>query len=117
MTWLDWLVIPIQTHRYINIWWYVATFILAVIALGLAYKYKILKIGILIWFSGLIWGLLWEVTLFLMGGRTYTSMNVLGFLPELIYHNLTEVGTPFLFGFIGLYKLNIINLERYHDEK
>ncbi|NVM03662.1 MAG: hypothetical protein HWN67_15130 [Candidatus Helarchaeota archaeon] len=116
MTWLEWLFTPIQTHRYINIWWYVATFVLAVIALGLAYRYKILKIGLLIWFSGMIWGFTWEIPLLAIGGRSYTSMNILGFLPELIYHNLTEVGTPFLFGFIALYKFNIIDLSRYQEE-
>lgn len=60
----------------------------------------------------------WEVILFSFGLRDYENplARVIGPIPELIYHSISETGATILLGMLIIYKLKIINLEKFKDE-
>jgi hypothetical protein len=84
-----------------------------IIAVILAYKFKILRFSALLWIvSGAI-GLLWESALYATRVRTYTFSPVL----ELLYHALTEAGPGLIIMVIFAWKIGMIDISEFQDDR
>ncbi len=68
--------------------------------------------------SGAIMSAIWECILFLFGLRDYNNplAQIVGPIPELIYHSFSETAATILLGLLIVYKLGIIDLEKFKDD-
>jgi hypothetical protein len=109
----DWAFEVTVISRQISNSWYIMMFIMMMIAIGLAYYFKLKRFSALLWlFSGII-GLVWESVLFVTGVRTYTFSPVL----ELLYHALTEAGPGLIIMIIFAWKVGLVDLREFCDDK
>ena len=62
--------------------------------------------------------IIWEGILFIFGLRDYNNplAQVIGPIPELIYHSFAEMPATLLVGTLIIYKLGIIDLDKFKDE-
>ncbi|MCK5562043.1 MAG: hypothetical protein KAJ51_15695 [Thermoplasmata archaeon] len=108
----DWPFEVTVISRQISNSWYIFMLILMIIAIILAYYFRLKRFSAFLWlFSGII-GLVWESILFVTGVRTYTFSPVL----ELLYHALTEAGPGLIIMVIFAWKVGIIDLTEFKDE-
>lgn len=115
---IDWIFTEVVIHRNIFPLWYVATGIVLASSIVLSVLLKLKRFGFWILISAAILSTVWEVILFLFGLRNYDNelANVVGWLPELIYHSFSETAATFLLGLLLIYKLGIVDLEKFKDE-
>jgi len=115
---IDWLFTDIIIHRNIPAVWYVVTGIILAIAILLSILMHLKKFGFCILISAAAMSTVWEALLFAFGLRDYNNplAQVIGPIPELIYHSFSETGATFLLGILVIYKLGIIDLEKFKDE-
>ncbi len=68
--------------------------------------------------SGAIMSAIWECILFLFGLRDYNNplAQIVSPIPELIYHSFSETAATILLGLLIVYKLGIIDLEKFKDD-
>lgn len=76
------------------------------------------KFGFWILISAALMSTIWELILFLFGLRNYGNplAQLIGPIPELIYHSFSETAATVLLGLLIIYKLGIIDLEKFKDE-
>jgi len=84
----------------------------------LAILFHLKRFGIWIFISAASLSTIWEITLFLFGLRTYNNelAYLIGWFPILIYHSFSETAATLLIGLLLIYKLGIIDLEKFKDE-
>ncbi len=118
LTIIDWLFTDIVIHRNIFPLWYVATGVVLVISILLSIFMHLKKFGFWILISAAAMSTIWEVILFVFGLRDYNNelAQLIGWVPELIYHSFSETAATFLLGVLLIYKLGIIDLEKFKDE-
>lgn len=109
------LALSIDVNRNIAWYWNVATLVLLVVGLVLAWRTGLLKFGCAVLVCGAAMSLLWEVNLYVLGMRLYDNAlaELLTPVPEMIYHAFSETGAPLLVGMLGIEKLGIIDLDRF----
>ena len=90
---------------------YFAMAIIMAIAIFLAYRYKLMRFGAMLWLSSGTICLLWEVVLFATGARHYNFMATL----ELLYHALTEAGPGLIIMAVAADRWGIADLEDFKD--
>jgi hypothetical protein len=75
------------------------------------------KFGFWMIISAAIMSAIWEVILFMFGLRDYNNplAQAIGPIPELIYHSFAEMPATLLVGTLIIYKLGIIDLEKFKD--
>ncbi len=115
---LDWLFTDVVIHRNINFIWYIATGVMLGISILLAVLMHLKKFGFWILISAAIMSIIWEGILFIFGLRDYNNplAQVIGPIPELIYHSFAEMPATLLVGTLIIYKLGIIDLDKFKDE-
>ena len=115
---IDWMFTDVIIHRNIFPLWYIATGIVLASSIILSIIFKLKRFGFWILISAAFLSTVWEVILFLFGLRSYDNelANLVGWLPELIYHSFSETAATFLLGVFLIYKLGIIDLEKFKDE-
>jgi hypothetical protein len=109
----DWLFEVTTISREIANSWYIFMFSLMIIAVILAYKFKLTRFSALLWLVAGAIGLIWESALFMTGVRTYTFSPVI----ELLYHALTEAGPGLIIMVIFAWKIGIIDISEFQDDK
>jgi len=109
----SWLFEDIVIRRSFYNAYYVAMFAIMPLAAYLAVRYNFRRFSLLLWLNSGLIGLLWELTLFLLGLRHYNP----GFIPplELAYHALTEAGPGLVIMTIAADRWGIVDLGRFHD--
>jgi len=113
----DWIFTEVIIHRNIFPLWYVATGIVLASSIILCALMKLKRFGFWVLISGALLSTIWELILFLFGLRSYDNplAQMIGWLPELIYHSFSETAATFLIGLLVIYKLGIINLDKFKD--
>ena len=113
---IDWLFTDVIIHRNIDILWYIAITINLILAIMLAIITGLKRFGCAVLVTGAIMSAIWETTLFLFGYRAYDNelARLVGPIPELIYHSFAEWPATMLIGLIAIYKLGIIDLEKFN---
>ena len=109
---VDWLLTESTIKRDFFNSFYVAMFIIMVIAIVLMFRARLVKFSILLWVTSGTINLLWEATLYLAGSRSYNFYAVV----ELLYHVLTEAGPGLIIMIIAAERLKLINIKHLHDE-
>lgn len=114
---VEFLFTDIVIHRNIFPFWYTATGLVLIVAIVLAFLLKLKKFGFWILISAAAMSTIWEVILFSFGLRDYNNplAQMVGPIPELIYHSFSETAATFLLGLLIIYKLGIIDLEKFKD--
>ena len=108
----DWLFEVTVISREISNSWYIMMFVIMLIAIALAFYFKLTRFSAFLWlFSGAI-GLIWECILFATGVRTYAFSPVL----ELLYHALTEAGPGLIIMVIFAWKIGVVDLTEFRDD-
>ena len=76
------------------------------------------KFGLYVLVSAAAMSTIWEVILFLFELRDYNNLlaQLIGPIPELIYHSFSETAATILLGLLIIYKIGIIDLEKFKDE-
>ncbi|MGV9172330.1 MAG: hypothetical protein ACOC35_07165 [Promethearchaeia archaeon] len=115
---LEWIFMEIIIHRNIFPLWYVATGIVLIASILLSIILKLKRFGFWILISAAAMSTIWEVILFGFGLRDYSNplAQIVGPIPELIYHSFSETAATFLLGLLIIYKLGIIDLQQFKDE-
>jgi hypothetical protein len=109
---VEWLLVESTIKRDFFNSFYVAMFIIMVVAIVLMFRAKLVKFSLLLWFVSAFINLLWEATLYLAGSRQYNFYAVV----ELLYHVLTEAGPGLIIMVIAAERLKIIDIKFLHDE-
>ncbi|MGQ4873679.1 MAG: hypothetical protein ACP6IY_06335 [Promethearchaeia archaeon] len=114
---IDWFFISIDIHRNIFPLWYIATGLVLITSIILAIILRLKRFGFWVLISAAMVSAIWELFLFFFGMRDYNNplAQQIGWLPELIYHSFSETAATFLLGLLIIYKLGIIDLEKYKD--
>lgn len=115
---IDWFFTEVVIHRNIFPLWYVATGLVLAISILLAFLMHLKRFGFWILISAALMSTIWELLLFSFGLRDYNNplAQAIGWFPELIYHSFSETAATFLLGILVIYKLGIIDLEKFKDE-
>ena len=115
---IDWLFTDIVIHRNILPLWYIATSIVLGLSIFLSVLMKLKKFGFTVLLVGAVMSATWEIILFMFGLRSYDNplSNLIGPIPELIFHSFAEMPATLLIGILAIYKLGIIDLEKFKDE-
>ena len=98
--------------------WYIATGVMLIVSIVLAIILHFKKFGFWVLISAAAMSAIWEAILFLFGLRDYYNplVQLVGPIPELIYHSFAEMPATLLVGLLALNKLGIIDLEKFEDE-
>ena len=83
-----------------------------IFSVWLAYRYRLFRFSLLLWFAAALIGLLWEIVLFSTGLRHYSFLSG----AELFYHAITEGGPGLIVMAIVADKMSIIDLSEYKEE-
>ncbi|MEX2682849.1 MAG: hypothetical protein Q6373_014760 [Candidatus Sigynarchaeota archaeon] len=115
----NWLFSAITINRNVFPGWYVATGIVLVVSIFLSIATHLKKFGCIVLLTGAAMSASWEIILFAFGFRSYDNplARVIGPVLELIYHSFSETGATILLGVIIVYKIGIIDLDKFKDEK
>ena len=89
-----------------------------VISIILAIIMHFKKFGFWVLISAAAMSAIWEIILFAFGLRDYNNplAELIGPIPELIFHSFTEVPATLLLGLLVIHKLGIIDLDKFKDE-
>jgi len=114
---IDWIFTDIIIHRNIFPLWYVATGIVLAISIILAISMHLKKFGLCVLISAAAMSTIWEIILFLFELRDYDNAlaQLIGPIPELVYHSFSETAATVLLGLLIIYKIGIIDLEKFKD--
>ncbi|MHA1291406.1 MAG: hypothetical protein ACTSQJ_01915 [Promethearchaeota archaeon] len=117
LNFIQWLFSDVIIHRNIFPLWYIATGIILVISILLAILMQLKKFGFFIMITAAAMSTIWELILFAFGLRAYENplAQIIGPIPELIYHSFSETAATILLGLLIIYKLGIIDLDKYKD--
>ena len=76
------------------------------------------RFGFWVLISAAAMSAIWEVILFAFGLRDYNNplAQLIGPIPELIFHSFAEMPATLLVGLLAIHKLGIIDLEKFKDE-
>ncbi len=79
---------------------------------------RLKRFGFWVLISGALMSAIWESILFLFGFRSYENplAQIIGPIPELIYHSFSETAATILLGLLVIYRLGIIDLEKFKDD-
>ncbi|MHA1274551.1 MAG: hypothetical protein ACTSQP_05355 [Promethearchaeota archaeon] len=115
---IDWFFFNIDIHRNIFPLWYIATGLVLITSIILAIILRLKRFGFWVLISAAMVSAIWELFLFFFGMRDYNNplAQQIGWIPELIYHSFSETAATFLLGLLIIYKLGIIDLEKYKDK-
>ena len=115
---IEYLYTEVIVYRNIFPFWYLATGIVLVTVIILSIVMDLKKFGVLVLIIGAIISAIWEITLFVSGLRAYNNplAQLIGPIPEIIYHSFSEGPATTLLGLLIIYKLRIIDLEKFKDE-
>jgi len=115
---LEWIFTDVVIHRNIFPLWYVATGIMFAISIILAIIMHLRKFGFWTLITAAAMSTIWEVILFTFGLRDYNNplAQLIGPIPELIYHSFSETASAVLLGLLIIYKIGLIDLEKFKDE-
>ncbi len=105
-------------QRNVNYVWYIATGVMLIISILLAILMHFKKFGFWVLISSAAMSVIWEVILFIFGLRAYNNplAQLIGPIPELIFHSFAEMPATLLVGLLLIHKLGIIDLEKFKDE-
>ncbi|KPJ70142.1 hypothetical protein AMJ44_00660 [candidate division WOR-1 bacterium DG_54_3] len=92
---------------------YIFLFLLSMLALILAKKFRLFRFSLLLWLCATVIGLVWESALFASGNRQYSFWA----LAELLYHALTEGGPGLVIMTILADRIGLVNLSEYKEKK
>ena len=109
----EWLLVESTIKRDFFNSFYVAMFIIMLVAIFAMFRARLVKFSILLWVVSATINLLWEASLYLAGSRQYNFYAVV----ELLYHVLTEAGPGLIIMVVVAERLNIINIKFLHDEE
>jgi len=108
---LDWLLDEIVIRREIFNIYYFLIFLLSIISLLLARKVGLWRFSLGLYLISAAFCTVWETALFLVGSRHYHF-----FAPaEMLYHGLTEAGPGLIITVILVWKLGLIDLDKWMD--
>lgn len=115
---LDWLFTDVVIHRNIFPLWYIATGAVLVFSIILSIILHLKKFGFSVLITAALMSTVWESILFMFGLRDYANplAQLIGPIPELIYHSFSETAATFLLGLLAIHVLGIIDLEKFKDE-
>ena len=108
---IEGMMAAIYIIRHMKNFYYICMAALSFIAIYMSCRMGFVRFCTYLWlFSGSIC-FLWELTLFLLGSRSYNHLELI----ELFYHAITEAGPGLIIMTLTAHKLGIIDISRYKD--
>ena len=109
----EWLLEDIVIRRSFYNAYYVGIFIIMVLAVFIAFRYRFKRLSLFLWLTSGLIGFLWELILFAIGSRHYNPDFIPGM--ELAYHALTEAGPGLIIMIIAAHQWGIVDLSHLKD--
>jgi hypothetical protein len=109
---MDWLFEEIVISRsFTTQIFYVFMLFFSAFAVLIAWKYRLFRFSMYLWFAAALIGLLWELVLFGSGLRHYSFWSA----AELLYHAITEGGPGLIVMAIFADKIKLIDLSEFKE--